>query len=108
MSSINLEEKFKDLIKNYHVLTLPNAELKNQKEELKSQNEYLRKQLGNNMKQKQKALESPSRSVHGDEEASNLVSSLSEKEPLRSVREARRAPHNSNDFKLKFLSSRIK
>jgi len=52
------------------------------------------------MKQKQKALEIPSGSVHGDEEASNSISSSSEEEPLRRVREARRAPRNSNDFKV--------
>lgn len=52
------------------------------------------------MKQKQKALESPSISVHGDEEASNLVSSSSEEEPLKRVKEARRALCNSNDFKV--------
>ena len=53
------------------------------------------------MKQKQKALKSPSGSVHGDEEASNSISSSSEEEPLRRVREARRAPRNSNDFEVK-------
>ena len=55
------------------------------------------------MKQKQKALEIPSGSVHGDEEASNSISSSSEEEPLRRVREARRAPCNSNDLKIEIL-----
>jgi len=52
------------------------------------------------MKLKQKALESPCRSVCGDKETSNRVSLSSEEEPLRRVRESRRAPCNSNDFKV--------
>ena len=71
---MTLEENFEDLLKNIEVVTPSNVELKNQTEELKNKIEYLRKQLGNNMKQKQKALESPTESVHGDEEASNSVS----------------------------------
>ena len=47
-------------------MTSTNEELKNQEEELESQNEYLRKQLGSKMKQKQKVLESPPGSIHGD------------------------------------------
>ena len=56
--------------------------------------------LGNNMKQKQKALKSPTASVHGDEEAINLVSSSSGEKPLRRIR---RTPCNSNDFKFEIL-----
>ena len=85
-------------MKNYQAVT--STELKNKKEELKSQNEYLRKQLRNDIKLKQKALESPFGFVHNDEEASNLLSSSSEEEPLRRVGEARRAPCNSNDLKV--------
>ena len=99
MSSMTLEENFEALMKNYQAVTSTNEELKNQKEELKSQNKYLQK-LRSNIKQIQKVLESPSGSVHGDKEASNLVSSSSEEEPLRRVRRARRAPYNSNDFKI--------
>jgi len=67
---------------------------------LEKQNEYLRKQPGDDTKQKQKALESPSASVHNEDEASNLNSSSSDKEPRRRVRGARRTPQNSNDFKV--------
>ena len=69
-------------MKNYQAVTSTNEELKNQKEELKSQNEYLQKQLGNNMKQKPKLLESPCGSIYGDEGARDLVSLSSELEPL--------------------------
>jgi len=52
------------------------------------------------MKQKQKVLQRPSGFVHGNVEASNLVNSSSHEEPQRRVRKARRAPRNSNDFKV--------
>ena len=67
---------------------------------MEKQNEYLQKQLWDDMKQKQKALESPSASVHDEDEASNLNSSSSDEEPQRRVRGARRTPQNSNDFKV--------
>jgi len=51
------------------------------KVELEKQNEYLQKQLGDDMKQKQKALESPSASVHNKDETSNLNSFSSDEEP---------------------------
>ena len=53
------------------------------------------------MKQKQKALESPIAPVHGEEEASNLNTSSSEKEPRGRIKGIRRAPNNSNNFKVK-------
>jgi len=53
------------------------------------------------MKPQQKVLKSPTKFVHGDEEANNSVSASSEEEPFRRVREAKRAPRNSNDFKVK-------
>jgi len=55
------------------------------------------------MKQKQKALKRPTAAVLDDEEASNLMSSSSEGEPLRRFRGARRMPKNSNDFKVEIL-----
>jgi len=99
MSSMTLKENFETLLKNFKAVTSFNVELKSHTEKLEKQNEYLRKQVGNDMKQKQKALESPTASVHGDEEASNLVNSSSE-EPLRRIRGARRMTKNSNDFKV--------
>ena len=80
-------------MKNYHAVS-------SSKVELKKQNEPLRKQLGNGMKQKQKALESLAVSVYDDEEVSNMNSLLSEEEPLRRVGGARRMAQNSNDFKV--------
>jgi len=82
------EEKFEALMRNYEAATSANEELKNR-------NEYMPKQLGGNMKHKQKALESPTGSVYGDEETSNTTS---EEEPPRRIR---RRPHNSNDFEVK-------
>ena len=67
---------------------------------MEKQNEYLRKQLVDDMKQKQKALESPSTFVHDEDEASNLNSSSSVEEPQRRVRGVTRMPQNSNDFKV--------
>jgi len=90
---MTIKEKFEALIKNFETMTSTN-------EELKSQNEYLRKQLGDHMKQKPKAIESPIGSVHRDEKASNLISSSSEDEPPRRTGGARRTPSNSNDFKV--------
>ena len=52
------------------------------------------------MKQKHKAVQNPIEFVHGDEEASNSVSASSEEECIRRVREAKRAPRNSNNFKV--------
>ena len=92
-SEMTFEEKFEALMKNYQALS-------SSKEKLKKQNEYLQKQLGDDMKQKQKALESPSASVHDEDKASNLNSSPSDEEPQRRVRGARRMPPNSNDFKV--------
>ena len=94
--TMTLEEKFETLMKNYQTVTSTN-------EELKSQNEYLRKPLGGNMKQKQKTFESPTGSVYGDEEASNLIIFSGEDEPPRRTRGARRTPNNSNDFRVKIL-----
>ena len=90
---MTLEEKFVALMKIFRTVSLTNEELKNE-------NEYLQKQLGDNMKQKYKALESPARSIHGEEEASKLISSSSEDKPPRRNRGARRTPNNSNDFKI--------
>jgi len=71
--------------------------------ELEKQNEYSRKQLGNDIKQKQKALDGPIASVYDEDEANNISSSSSEEEPLRRVRDARGMPQNSNDFKAQIL-----
>jgi len=92
-SEMTFEKRFKALMRNYQAV-------RSSKTELEKQNEYLQKQLGNDMKQKQNALESPATSVYNDEVASNLNSSSSEEEPLRRVRGARRTPQDSNDFKV--------
>jgi len=84
-SEMTLEKKFKARMKNYQAVS-------SSKVEFEKQNEYLRKQLGNEMKQKQKALKSLAASVHDNEEANNLNSSSREEEPLRRVRGARRTP----------------
>jgi len=73
-SEMTFEEKFEALMKSYQAVS-------SSKLELEKQNEYLREQLGDDMKQKQKALESPSASVHDEDEASNLNSSSSDEEP---------------------------
>ena len=55
-SEMTFEEKFEALMKNYQAVSSSKAKLEKQKE-------YLQKQLGDDMKQKQKALESPSASL---------------------------------------------
>jgi len=47
-SGMTIEEKLEAMAKQMHELSVSN-------QELKARNEYLRKQLGSNMKQKQKA-----------------------------------------------------
>jgi len=70
---MSLEEKFEALLKSYQTVLSSNQELKRQNDYmthtnqgLKHQNEYLRRQLGEAMKMKQKALESPSASNYED------------------------------------------
>jgi len=82
-SEMTFEEKFEAFMKNYQAVPSSKAELE-------KQNEYLQKLLEDDMKQKQKALESPSASIHNEDEASNLNSSSSDEEPQRRVRGARR------------------
>jgi len=60
------------------------------------------------MKQKQKALKSPSASVYNEDEASNLNSSSSDEEPRRRVRGARRTLQNSDDFKVEIPEFEVK
>ena len=91
---MTFEEKFEALMKNFQAMTSTD-------EELKHLNEYLWKQLDENMKQEQKAFESPTGSIHGDEEASNLIISSGEDEPPRRTRGVRTTPSNSNDFEYK-------
>ena len=92
-SETTFKEKFEALMKNYQAVSSSKAELG-------KQNEYFQKQLGDDMKQEPKAFKSPSASIHNEDEASNLTSSLSDEEPRRRVRGARRMPQNSNDFKV--------
>ena len=67
-TSMTLDEKFEALSKSYQSVSSSNQELKNQ-------NEYLGHQLGEAMKQKKAALDSPSEFSHGDESEaeSNVV-----------------------------------
>jgi len=58
-ASMTLEEKFEALMKSYQSVSSSNQELKNQ-------NEYLGRQLRELLKQKEKAVESPTESGHGE------------------------------------------
>jgi len=71
---MSLEEKFEACMKSYQAVLSSSQELKNQ-------NEYLRKQFGDVWKQKQKALASPTSSIHDEEgeEGNNSMSSSSER-----------------------------
>ena len=84
------EEKFEALMKSYQYVSSSNRELKNQ-------NNYLRRQLGEAMKQKKKALASSSGSVQGEVsyEGSNPLESSSEEEPQGKPRR-KRSSTNSN------------
>ena len=65
-SEMTFEEKFEALVKNYQAVSSSKAELE-------KQNEDLWKQLGNDMKQKQKTLKSPIGSIHDEDEALSLI-----------------------------------
>ena len=92
---MSLEEKFEAFIKSCKSISSLNQELKNK-------NEYLRRQLGEAMKQKQKALDSPLESGQGDEseaESHNPESTI-EGDVLRRQRREGRSTPNSNDFRV--------
>jgi len=103
--SMTFDEKSDAVMQSYQTISSSNQELKNSNLEYKNQNEYLKLQLGEAMKQKKKALASPTCSFRGDEdeEASNPLSSSGEGEPKKKARRERRQPANSNDFRIKIL-----
>ena len=57
-ASVTMEEKLEAMAKQLHEMSMTN-------QELKTRNEYLRKQLGSNMKQKQK-LQKDSERIGGE------------------------------------------
>ena len=96
-NEMTFEEKFEAFMKNYQAVPSSKAELE-------KQNEYLQKLLEDDMKQKQKALESPSASIHNEDEASNLNSSSSDEEWFKMLEER---PKTQMISKLKFLGLRV-
>ena len=90
-SSMNLEEKFEALMRNF--------------EEVRSQNEYLKKQLARSMSNQRRNLRStPSRESseseqdHEDEDSNPFASSNDE--GRRRARRNQRSSHSSLDFKV--------
>ena len=98
---MSLEEKFEALMKSCQTVISINNELKHNNEEMMSQNAYLRKQLDKSMKQKQRAIESPTGSRLEDLSEAESQHSIYEEEPRTSAR-ARRPIINidSNDFRV--------
>ena len=108
---MTVEERLEVLAKQMHEMSVSN-------QELKAKNEYFRKQLGNNMKQKQKLQEPSVRigepsarfggvSYENEEEASNALSFSEEDVLFERTRRRAQSTFNSNEFKLKFLSLRV-
>ena len=95
-TSMSAEEKLEVLSKQLQEMSVSN-------QELKAKNEYLRKQLGNNMKQKQK-LQEPSIRIGTDygheEEASNALSDSEEDVPFGRTQRRTWPTFNSNEFKV--------
>ena len=93
---MTMEQKLEAMAKQMHELSMSN-------QELKARNEYLRKQLGSNMKQKQKLQEGSERIVANygsEEEASNALSFSEDDVPFERTRRRARPTFNSNDFKV--------
>ena len=93
---MSVEERLEVLSKQMQEMSVSN-------QELKAQNEYLRRQLGINMKQKQK-LQEPSIPIGTDygheEKASNALSDSEEDVPFRRTQRRTRPTFNSNEFKV--------
>jgi len=93
---MTMEEKLEAMAKQMHEMSMTN-------QELKARNEYLRKQLGSNMKQKQKLQEDNERigmNYGSEEEASNALSFSKDYVPFERTRRGARPTFNSNDFKV--------
>jgi len=72
-------------------------------QELKTHDEYLRKQLGSNLKQKQKLQEDSERiraNYRSEEKASNALSFFEDDVPFERTRRRPRPTFNSNDFRV--------
>jgi len=96
---MTMEEKLEAVTKQMHKMSIAN-------QELKARNEYFRKQLGNNMKQKQKLQEVSERigmNYGGEEEASNALSFSDDDIPFERTRGEARPTFNSSDFKVEIL-----
>jgi len=93
---MSVEERLEVLSKQMQEMSVSN-------QELKAQNEYLRKQLGNQMRQKQK-LHEPSIRIGVDygheKEASNALSDSEEDVPFGRAQRRTRPTFNSNEFKV--------
>jgi len=93
---MTIEEKLEAMAKQLHEMSMSN-------QELKTRNEYLRKQLGGNLKQKQKLQEDSEQigaNCGSEEEASNALSFSEDDVPFERTRRRPRPTFNSNDFKV--------
>jgi len=101
---MTVEERLEVLAKQMHEMSVSN-------QELKAKNEYFRKQLGNNMKQKQKLQEPSVRigepsarfggvSYGNEEEGSNALSCSEDEIPYARYSRESRPAFNTSEFKV--------
>jgi len=93
---MTMEEKLEAMAKQMHELSMSN-------QELKARNEYLRKQLGSNVRQKEKLQEGSERiraNYGSEEEASNALCFSEDDVQFERPRRRARSTFKSNDFKV--------